>query len=63
MSRIEEIQKATEKYRKQMASDLPSDLVKAVIAAQDAHSEEPVACVAAIDALVDDHLGLGNRDD
>ena len=63
MSRIEDIQKAVEQYRRQLASDLPSGLVEAIIAAQDTHSEAPVACAAAIDALVDNHLGSGDRDD
>lgn len=63
MSQIDVIQKAAEKYRKQMATDLDAALIKAIVEAQVEHSEQPIACARAIEALVDDHLGFGDQDD
>ena len=63
MSRVDVLQKAAEKYRKQIAPDLPADLVTAIIETQIAHSEEPVACARKIDTLIEAHLGAEDQDD
>ena len=63
MSRVDDLQEAAEEYRKQVAPDLPADLVKAIIETQFAHSEEPVDCGSKIDALIEAHLGVEDQDD
>ena len=63
MSRVGDLQKAAEKYRKQVAPDLPTDLVTGIIEAQIVLSEEPVACARKIDDLIEAHLGVEDQDD
>ena len=63
MSRVVDLQKAAEKYRKQVSPDLPADLVTGIIETQISLSEEPVACARKIDALIEAHLGVEDQDD